>query len=130
MSEPIVFVGIGILIAISLAFGARLIARSRVGRRARKQLETVSPRLIADIESDMAQLHAQIAVATRRLEASVEQMKSKTTSHLLEIGKTTEAIARLKAEHADRTIALEAIELKERSLAEQYRATEAQLTVK
>jgi chromosome segregation ATPase len=49
---------------------------------------------------------------------------------LLEIGKTTEAIARLKAEHADRTIALEAIELKERSLAEQYRATEAQLTVK
>jgi chromosome segregation ATPase len=130
MSEPIVFVGIGILIAISLVFGARLIARSRVGRRARKQLETVSPRLIADIESDMAQLHAQIAVATRRLEASVEQMKSKTTSHLLEIGKTTEAIARLKAEHADRTIALEAIELKERSLAEQYRATEAQLTVK
>lgn len=94
------------------------------------RLETVAPKLMSDIEADMGQLHAQIAVATRRLETSVEQMKSKTTSQLSEIAKSSEAIARLKAEHADRAIALEAIETRERTMLEQLRATEAHLTVK
>jgi chromosome segregation ATPase len=130
MSEPIVFVGIGILIAISLVFGVKWLARSRVGRLARQRLESVAPRMMADIEADMAQLHAQIAVATRRLETSVEQMKLRTTVQLSEIGKTTEAIARLKAEHSDRTVAMEALEQKERTLTEHCRTIESQLVVK
>jgi chromosome segregation ATPase len=130
MSEPILLVGIGVLLALLLVFGARWFARSRVGRRAMKRLETVAPKLMSDIEADMGQLHAQIAVATRRLETSVEQMKSKTTSQLSEIGKSSETIARLKAEHADRTVALEALEARERAVAEQLRTTEAHLVVK
>jgi chromosome segregation ATPase len=130
MSEPIVFVGIGILIALSLVFVARWLAHSRVGLFAIKRLETVAPRLMADIEADMAQLHAQIAVATRRLEMSVEQMKSKTTSQLSEIAKSTEAIAHLKSEAAERTVALQVLDLKVRSLAEELRTKEAQLTVR
>ena len=130
MSEPILFVGIGILLALLFVFSARWFARSRLGRRAIKRLETVAPKLMSDIEADMGQLHAQIAVATRRLETSVEQMKSKTTSQLSEIAKSSEAIARLKAEHADRTVALEALELRERAMAEQLRTTEAHLAVK
>jgi chromosome segregation ATPase len=95
-----------------------------------KRLETVAPKLMSDIEADMGQLHAQIAVATRRLETSVELMKSKTTSQLSEIGKASESIARLKQEHSDRTVALEALELRERGMAEQLRTTEAHLAVK
>jgi len=130
MSEPILLVGIGVLLALSLVFSARWFARSRLGRRAMKRLETVAPKLMSDIEADMGQLHAQIAVATRRLETSVEQMKSKTTSQLSEIGKSSASIARLKAEHADRTVALEALEARERAVAEQLRTTEAHLAVK
>jgi chromosome segregation ATPase len=130
MSEPILLVGIGILLALVLVFSARWFARSRLGRRAMKRLETVAPKLMADIEADMGQLHAQIAVATRRLETSVEQMKSKTTSQLSEIAKSSEAISRLKSEHADRTVALEALEVRERAMAEQLRTTEAHLAVK
>src|SRR5262245_6076201 len=130
MSEPILFVGIGILSALVVIFSARWFARSRLGRRAMKRLETVAPKLMSDIEADMGQLHAQIAVATRRLETSVEQMKSRTTSQLSEIAKSSETIARLKLEHADRVIALEALEVRERAMAEQLRATEAQLGVK
>jgi chromosome segregation ATPase len=130
MNEPILLVGIGILVALSLVFGARWFMRSRLGRRTMKRLETVAPKFMSDIEADMGQLHAQIAVATRRLETSVEQMKSKTTTQLSEIAKSSESIARLKAEHADRTVALEAIELRERAMAEQLRTTEAQLAVK
>ena len=130
MSEPILLVGIGILLALSLVVSARWFARSRLGRRAMKRLETVAPKLMSDIEADMGQLHAQIAVATRRLETSVEQMKSKTASQLSEIGKSSATIARLKAEHADRTVALEALEARERAIAEQLRTTEAHLSVK
>lgn len=57
-------------------------------------------------------------------------MKSKTTSQLSEIGKSSATIARLKAEHADRTVALEALEARERAIAEQLRTTEAHLAVK
>ena len=130
MSDPIVYVGIGVLIAISLVLSAKWFARSRLGRLTFKRLEQVAPKLMADIEADMAQLHAQIAVATRRLETSVEQMKSKTTTQLSEIARSTESIARLKIELADRIVALEALEIRERAMADQARATEAHLGIK
>ena len=130
MSEPIISIGIGFLLAVALIFGAKFFAHSRFGRLARKRLEAAAPKLMADIEADMGQLHAQIAVATRRLEVSVEQMKSKTTSQLSEIGKTHEAIARLKLELGERTAALQALTARERAMHEQMRGTEAELAVK
>src|SRR5229473_3267837 len=130
MSEPIISIGIGFLLAVALIFGAKFFAHSRFGRLARKRLEAAAPKLMADIEADMGQLHAQIAVATRRLEVSVEQMKAKTTSQLSEIGKSSEAIARLKAEFGERTAALQALTAKERALGEQLHVTAAELSVK
>jgi hypothetical protein len=130
MSEPIVYFGIGFLLAVVFAIGARWLARSWLGRFAVKRLESAAPGLMADIEADMGQLHAQIAVATRRLEVSVEHMKSKTTSQLSEIGKSSEAIARLKAEFGERTVALQALAGKEKTLGEQLHVTVAELSVK
>jgi hypothetical protein len=131
MSVPIEFIGIGFLIALSLVLGATRIGAKwlRARRFPFSQLEP-SPPLMADIESDMGQLHAQIAVATRRLETSVEQMKSMTSTQLAQIAKSSEAIARLKAEHIERTIALEALHLKERALSEQTRSAEASLSAR
>jgi len=130
MSEPIVYFGIGFLLAAVLVLGAKSLAHSWLGRLTIKRLESAAPGLMADIEADMGQLHAQIAVATRRLEVSVEQMKAKTTSQLSEIGKSSEAIARLKAELGDRTVALQALTAKERTTGEQLRVVEAELAVK
>jgi hypothetical protein len=130
MSEPIIYFGIGFLLAALLVFGVKALARSRLGRLAVKRLESAAPNLMADIEADMGDLHAQIAVATRRLETSVEQMKSKTTSQLSEIGKSSEAIARLKADFGERSVALDALAAKEKALHGQLRKTEAELTVK
>src|SRR5205807_615867 len=79
---------------------------------------------------DMGELHAQIAVATRRLELGVEEMKAKTASQLSEIGRTSETIARLKAELGERTVALQALTIKERAQHEQLRTTEAELMVR
>jgi chromosome segregation ATPase len=130
MSEPIIYLGIGFLVAIVLVLIAKALPQSRVGRLAMKRLETAAPKLMADIEADMGQLHAQIAMATRRLETSVDQMKSKTTSQLSEIGRTSESIARLKAELGEKTTALQAVMAKERALSERLHLTEAELAVK
>jgi chromosome segregation ATPase len=128
--EPIVYFVIGFLLAALLFFGVRSVVRSRFGRLARRRLEAKAPGLMAGIEADMGELHAQIAVATRRLELSVAEMKAKTATQLLEIGRSSETIARLKAEQGERGITLQALAEKERTLHEQLRATEAALGVK
>jgi chromosome segregation ATPase len=130
MSEPIIYLGIGFLVAIVLVLIAKALVHSRMGRSAMKRLEAAAPKLMADIEADMSQLHAQIAMATRRLETGVEQMRSKATNQLSEIGKTSETIARLKAELGDRTAALQVLAAKERALDERLHLTEAELALK
>jgi chromosome segregation ATPase len=130
MSEPIISFAIGFLLAILLAFVARSLVLSRVRRHAITRLETAPPKLMADIESDMGELHAQIAVATRRLEVGVEQMKAKTVSQLSEIGKTNEAIARLKLEFADRSASVQSLEAKEEVQREELRTVETAIAAK
>jgi chromosome segregation ATPase len=130
MSEPIIDLGIGFLFAILLAFGTVAAMRMRAGRSAVLHLPSMPPPVMTAIEADMDQVHSQIAVATRRLEICVEQMKSKTTNQLAEIGKTSEAIGRLKAEMAERNAALAALQDKERALGVQLRTTEAELAAK
>ena len=62
-------------------------------------------------------MRAEFAMSTRRLEMSVEQLKTKTTSQLTEIGKKSDAIGRLKLELGEKTAALFALEAKERKFA-------------
>ena len=85
---------------------------------------------MADIEADMEQIHSQIAVATRRLEMSVEHMKAKTTTQLTEIGRSSEVIGRLEGELTKRSAALAALQDKERTVNAQLQATVAELVVK
>jgi chromosome segregation ATPase len=130
MSEPIIDLGIGFLFAILLAFGTLAAIRMRASRSAVLRLQSMPPPVMTVIEADMDQVHSQIAVATRRLEICVEQMKSKTTNQLAEIGKTSETIARLKAELAERNAVLAALQDKERTTGTQLRTTEAELAAK
>src|SRR5947209_8234014 len=130
ISEPVIYFWIGALVAVLIVFSIKPLARSRLGHRAMQHLETAAPSLMADIEADMGQLHSQIAVATRRLEISVEQMKAKTTSQLGEIGRSSEAIGRLKGEIAEKVAAVGALQEKETALAGRLHVTEADLAAK
>jgi chromosome segregation ATPase len=130
MSEPIIYLGIGFLSAVLLAFGAVAIIRERASRSAMLRLPAPPPPIMTVIEADMDQIHSQIAVATRRLEICVEQMKTKTTSQLAEVGKTSETIARLKAEIAERNALVATLQDKERTLGNELRSTEAELAAK
>jgi chromosome segregation ATPase len=130
MSEPIIDLGIGFLFALLLAFGTIAAMRMRASRSAVLRLHSMPPPVMTVIEADMDQVHSQIAVATRRLEICVEQMKSKTTNQLAEIGKTSETIGRLKAELAERNAVLAALQDKERSVGTRLRTTEAELAAR
>ena len=97
MIEPIMFIGIGFLVAGLLVIGVIPLVHARAVRLTMRRLEAATPMSIAEIQADKDQLRAEFAMSTRRLEMSVEQMKAKTTSQLAEIGKKSEAIGRLQA---------------------------------
>jgi hypothetical protein len=130
ISEPVIYFWIGALVAVLVVFSIKPFARSRLAHRAMQRLDTAAPSLMADIEADMGQLHSQIAVATRRLEMSVEQMKLKTTGQLAEISRSSEAIGRLKGEIAEKVAAVGALQEKEIALGGRLHATQAELAVK
>lgn len=130
MVEPIMFFGIGFLVAALLTIGAIPLVHARAVRLTRKRLEASTPVSLAEIQADKDQLRAEFAMSTRRLEMSVEQMKAKTTSQLTEISKKGDAISKLKSELAEKTAALMAIEAREKAFRDQAHATEEEYAVK
>src|ERR687891_2954049 len=118
MIEPIMYLAIGFL--VSMLFGLMIVplVHNRAVRLTTRRLEAATPLSMAEIQADKDQLRAEFAMSTRRLEMSVDQMKSKTTSQLAEIGKKSEAIGRLKLELGEKTAALFALEAKEKQLTE------------
>src|SRR5256886_17031013 len=124
MIEPIMFVGIGFLVAGLLVIGVIPLVPARAVRLTQRRIEALTPLSMAEIQADKDQLRAEFAMSTRRLEMSVEQMKAKTSSQLAEIGKKSEAIGRLKLELGEKTAALFAIEAREQQLLEDLKNTQ------
>src|SRR6516164_11759898 len=117
MIEPIMYIGIGFLVAGLLVIGFIPMVHARAVRLTQRRLEAMTPMSMAEIHAEKDQLRAEFAMSTRRLEMSVEQMKAKTSTQLAEIGKKSDAIGRLKLELGEKTAALFALEAKERHLA-------------
>src|SRR5512134_158195 len=130
MIEPIMYFGIGFLVAALIGLVVVPVVHNRAVRLTMRRLEAATPLSMAEIQADKDQLRAEFAMSTRRLEMSVEQMKSKTTSQLAELGKKTDAINRLKAELGDKTATIYALEAREKALKDQLRATEEEYSVK
>jgi chromosome segregation ATPase len=119
MIEPIMFVGIGFMVAGLLVIGVIPLVHTRAVRLTQRRIEASTPLSMAEIQADKDRLRAEFAMSTRRLEMSVEQMKAKTSSQLAEIGKKSEAIGRLKLELGEKTAALFALETKEKLLSDE-----------
>src|SRR6188768_2550202 len=123
MIEPVMYVAIGFLVACMLIIGIIPVVHARAVRLTTRRLEAVTPMSMAEIQADKDQLRAEFAMSTRRLEMSVEQMKSKTTGQLAEIGKKSEAVGRLRLELSEKAATILALEAKERQLTEDLQAT-------
>ena len=127
MIEPIMYIGIGFLVAGLLVIGVIPLVHARAVRLTMRRLEALTPLSMAEIQADKDQLRAEFAMSMRRLEMNVEQMKAKNTSQAAEIGRKSEAVGRLKFELGEKSAALFALEAKEKQLADDVRALEAQL---
>ena len=124
MIEPVMYIGIGFLIAGLLVIGVIPLVHARAVRLTMRRLEALTPISRAEIQADKDQLRAEFAMAMSRLEMNVEQMKAKTTSQAAEIGRKSDAIGRLKFELGEKTAALLALEAKEGQLADEVSALE------
>jgi chromosome segregation ATPase len=130
MIEPIMFFGIGFLVAALIGLVVVPLVHNRAVRLTMRRLEAATPLSMAEIQADKDQLRAEFAMSTRRLEMSVEQLKAKSTSQLAELGKKGDAINRLKVELGEKTAAIFALEARDKALRDQLRATEEEFAVK
>ena len=98
MIEPIMYLAIGFLVSMLCGLMIVPLVHNRAVRLTIRRLEAATPLSMAEIQADKDQLRAEFAMSARRLEMSVDQLKSKTTSQLAELGKKTDAINRMKIE--------------------------------
>jgi chromosome segregation ATPase len=130
MIEPIMYFSIGFLAAALIALLFFPLVHNRAVRLTVRRLEAATPLTIAEIRADKDQLRAEFAMATRRLEMSVEQMKAKTTAQLAELGKKTDAVNQLKKELGEKTTTIFSFEERDKALIEQVRTTEEEHELK
>jgi chromosome segregation ATPase len=130
MIEPVMYFGIGFLIAALIGLVIIPLVHNRAVRLTMRRLEAATPLSMAEIQADKDQLRAEFAMSTRRLEMSVEQLKLKSTSQLAELGKKSDAINRLKIELGEKTATIFALEARDKALRDQLRATEEEFGVK
>jgi hypothetical protein len=92
------YLGIGFLFAGLIGMAVMPLVHGRAVRLTIRRLEAALPQSMAEIQADKDLLRAEFAMSTRRLEMSVEQLKTKSTSQLAELGRNGDAINRLKVE--------------------------------
>ena len=130
MIEPIMYFGIGFLVAALIGLVVIPLVHGRAVRLTMRRLEAATPLSMAEIQADKDQLRAEFAMSTRRLEMSVEQLKTRSTSQFAELGKKSDAINRLKIELGEKTATIFALEARDKALRDQLRATEEEVAVK
>jgi chromosome segregation ATPase len=116
MVEAIMYFGGGFLVACLLALVLISSVHHRAVRLTLRRLEDAVPISLAEIQADKDKLRAQFAMSARRLEMSVEQLKAKAANQLGDLARKTEAIAKLKAELAEKTAFTDALDAKAKSL--------------
>jgi chromosome segregation ATPase len=127
MIEPIMYIGIGFLVAGLLVIGVIPLVHARAVRLTLRRLEALTPISRAEIQADKDQLRAEFAMLVSRLELNIERMKAKTASQAAEIGRKSEAIGRLKFELSEKTAAVLALEAKENQSAHNVPPFESEL---
>src|SRR6184192_2683195 len=119
MVETIMYFGIGFLCASLFGLVLIPLIHNRAVRLTMRRLEAATPLSMAEIQADKDQLRAEFAMSTRRLEMSVDQLKTKTTTQLAELGKKTDTINRLKIDLGEKTAAIFALEARDKALKDQ-----------
>lgn len=98
MIEVAMYIGMGLLAGCLIAVAVVPLVHERAVRLTVRRLEATLPHSIAEIEADKDLLRAEFAMSTRRLEITVEELRSKAANQLSELGRKADAINRLKVQ--------------------------------
>jgi hypothetical protein len=98
MIEAIMYFCIGFLSAALVGVSIAPLIHGRAVRLTRRRLENALPQSMAEIIADKDLQRADFAVATRRLEMTIEKLKESNTSQLAEIGRKDNIINRFKVD--------------------------------
>src|SRR5690242_2391148 len=109
MIEAIMYFGIGFLLATLVAVALVPFVHSRAVRLTMRRLEDSIPQSMAEIQADKDALRAEFAVSTRRLEITIDELKNRDTNHLAELGKSKDAVNRLKLEREAQKVEVAAL---------------------
>jgi hypothetical protein len=126
MIESIMDMGIGFLVAALFGLLFAPLIHNRAVRLTARRLDAATPSSIIEVRADKDQLRAEFALSVRRLETSIERMKTKTAAHLVQISKKTETINALKKGLDEKTVTIKALELRDRALRTQLSAAQKQ----
>jgi chromosome segregation ATPase len=124
MIESIMYFAGGFLVASLLALALISSVHHRAVRLTQRRLQDSIPVSLSEIQADRDKLRARFAMSARRLEVTVEQLEAKVTSQLAEIARKSEAIAKLKAQLAEKDAATDQLTAKLKSFAADSQATE------
>jgi hypothetical protein len=98
MIESIMYFGIGFLLATLSVLIVAPLVHDRAVRLTMRRLEATIPLSMAELQADKDLQRAEFAMSTRRLETTIEQLKTKSAGQLAELGRKGDAINRLKIE--------------------------------
>jgi hypothetical protein len=96
MVEPMMFFALGALAAGLCALLILPLVHARAVRLAARRLEANIPVSLAQIRADKDLLRAEFAVAARRYEMTIEQLRTRMTGQRALLGRKTDEINRLK----------------------------------
>jgi chromosome segregation ATPase len=130
MIEAIMFFALGFLAASLVALVLLSAVWHRAVRLTTRRIEGAIPVSMAEIQADKDQLRAEFAMSTRRLETSVEQLKRKTVEQITEIRRKSDTLHLLKVEIEEKAATITALEAHERTLRDNLRGTEEELSLK
>jgi len=130
MVEQIMYVAIGFLLSMLWWLALMPLVHNRAVRLTKRRIEAATPLSMAEIQADKDRLRAEFAMSVRRLETSIEGLKSKAASQLADLGRKADAINRMKIELDEKNVTILAIEAREQAMKDQFRSAEKEFGTK
>jgi uncharacterized protein YeeX (DUF496 family) len=113
MIESIMLCGIGVLAGCLLMLMFIPLVHERAVRITKQQIVDATPMTVNEIQADKDHLRAEFAMSVRRLEISLEEMRSKATSRYSDMHKQNAEISRLQVELDKKTALIFALRTRE-----------------
>lgn len=127
MLEAVLYFVLGFLSAGLLALMVSPAIWNRAVVLTKRRIESSVPLTLNEIQADKDQLRAEFAMSTRRLEMSVEELREKASSQVIEINRKRDELAKLTEDSEERLSTVQQLEAKASELRAQLQEREEKI---